>query len=295
VNPSGFLIVGDLVTDTVVQLHQRQLLGTDSAASIIDLPGGQGGNVASWLTFLGCTDVQLIAAVSARDLFDHQGLLERGGVQTRFEVVEAPPARIICSISPDRLERSFLTQRGANELLSPASLERVDWSRIRWCHISGYLLTTGLGRETYAHLRRRCDEHNIAVSLDPASSSVIEQLGDRWAEIVGRVAVLKCNLQEATALTGESLPERAATLLFRTAKTVVITLGPEGAVAVSSTGEVIRAAASSTTTVLDPTGAGDAFAAGLLISLQRGEELSLAVACATQSGAQAVTRLGARP
>jgi sugar/nucleoside kinase (ribokinase family) len=241
----------------------------------------------------------LLAALSTTDLFDHRGLLERHGVKPICEMVDAPPGRIICTVSPDRSERSFLTQRGANELLSPFSLQRVDWSTVAWCHVSGYLLSTVVGRETYAHVAQICCEREIPVSLDPASSAEIERLGSDWVGTVGELRLLKSNAQEAKALTGESRPDQAASILLRTAETVVITLGAAGALAATRGGEVVRVASVAPPTLpprlIDPTGAGDAFAAGLLLSLHRGDDLETAVTYANLCGAQAVTRLGARP
>jgi sugar/nucleoside kinase (ribokinase family) len=46
---------------------------------------------------------------------------------------------------------------------------------------------------------------------------------------------------------------------------------------------------------VDPTGAGDAFAAGYLAALLRGEDDAACAAAAARAAAQAVSRPGARP
>ena len=73
-----------------------------------------------------------------------------------------------------------------------------------------------------------------------------------------------CNADEAAALVGEREPARAAGLVRRLgAKDVFVTLGGEGAV-FAVPGATVRLPAFSVR-VKDPTGAGDAFSAGLIL------------------------------
>jgi sugar/nucleoside kinase (ribokinase family) len=72
----GVLVVGDVLTDTVVQLHAPLRHGGDAAAVITDAPGGQGSNVARWLRAAGTGDVRLMAAISTHDPADHIARLD---------------------------------------------------------------------------------------------------------------------------------------------------------------------------------------------------------------------------
>jgi sugar/nucleoside kinase (ribokinase family) len=77
----------------------------------------------------------------------------------------------------------------------------------------------------------------------------------------------------------------------RGTESVVCTLGADGALAVDSSGQVSRVAATPVAAVLDTNGAGDAFAAGFLAATLDGE----AVPAALQAGAaQAASALGTR-
>jgi sugar/nucleoside kinase (ribokinase family) len=81
--------------------------------------------------------------------------------------------------------------------------------------------------------------------------------------------------------------------LLNVARAVVVTAGPAGASWVDRDGvRTVRAAA---VDVVDTTGAGDAFDAGLLAAwlTGAGPEAALRAGCA--AGAQAVSRRGARP
>jgi 2-dehydro-3-deoxygluconokinase len=95
-------------------------------------------------------------------------------------------------------------------------------------------------------------------------------------------------LDEATLLTGESDPLAAATALLNLGpRLVVLKLGARGALAVSAAGS-LEATALSLPRVVDPIGAGDAFAAGFLASQLRGLDLGASLAIANQCGARAM-------
>jgi sugar/nucleoside kinase (ribokinase family) len=107
--------------------------------------------------------------------------------------------------------------------------------------------------------------------------------------------VLLPNGDEATALTGEEDPERAACALARRAgaRDVVVTRGAEGAL--WTDGASVLSAGAPAAEAVDTTGAGDAFAAGWLAARGAGAEPPEALRAACAAGAEAVTRPGARP
>jgi sugar/nucleoside kinase (ribokinase family) len=75
---------------------------------------------------------------------------------------------------------------------------------------------------------------------------------------------------------------------------VVVKLGEDGAVWASRDG-VLRSVAGVRVPALDPTGAGDAFAAGLLTAWCAGAEPAAALSAGAALGAAAVQTAGARP
>lgn len=110
--------------------------------------------------------------------------------------------------------------------------------------------------------------------------------------------VVKPNLAEARALSGEEAPETidpsslpearrcALALASRARGGVVVSAGSAGAVVATEAGEVIELVAPSVT-VVNPVGAGDCLAAGLIVGRMRGlsdpEVLRLAMAMAAGS------------
>lgn len=290
----GVLVVGDVLTDTVVRLHSPLDVGTDAPASITDTPGGQGANVARWLVRAGASSVRLLAAVSDVDPVDHVSLLAAAGVEPALVTVDAPVARIVVVVDPAGADRSFLTQRGAAARLNAAAADAVDLAGVSWCHVSGYLFSSVEGRACYARLRERCAALHIPVSVDPASVAEILAIGPTaFRVLLEGVHLLLPNEHEARILAGVD-PAAAAHDLLSLATTVVVTCGPGGATASSRSTGPLRVPATPTPQV-DPTGAGDAFAAGLIASLMAGSTLLVALNAGSRLAAIAVATLGAAP
>jgi sugar/nucleoside kinase (ribokinase family) len=294
----GVLVVGDVLTDTVVQLHAPLRHGGDAAAVITDAPGGQGANVARWLVAAGTSDVRLMAAISTHDPADHIARLDGFGITPLLVPVDAPVARIVVITEPNGTERSFLTQRGAGAMLDEHHADMVDLSDVNWCHVSGYVLASASGRQCYARLVQRCAKLCIPVSVDPASISEIASLGpEAFLQAIGHVTLLTPNDAEAAALTNSAEPAVAAKLLLKHADITVVTCGVDGAVTNSNSGGPSRVRAVQTV-VVDPTGAGDAFAAGLinwLVSNPDRAVITDGLSAASDLAARAVRRVGAGP
>ena len=108
---------------------------------------------------------------------------------------------------------------------------------------------------------------------------------------------LVVNESEASGLLGREVRraagarEAAADLLSR-CRSVVVTVGGEGAVVASSGGvEIVEA---EQVDVVDSTGAGDAFTGAVAAALSAGQNLLAAVRIAVRAGTHAVTRPGAQ-
>jgi ribokinase len=119
------------------------------------------------------------------------------------------------------------------------------------------------------------------------------------AEDVAPVSILVMNELEAAGLARHfALPsgrdeENVAALSRTLGKTVIATLGADGAVAAAD-GRLIRVPALAVTPV-DTTGAGDTFAGVLAAFLDEGADLATAMARAAIAGSLATTKHGAQP
>jgi sugar/nucleoside kinase (ribokinase family) len=125
------------------------------------------------------------------------------------------------------------------------------------------------------------------VDLLPANTCAFVTCGDddarafagRLPRVSEKMRALIVNRREAGVLTGASTPEDAARQLAEVAETAVVTLGPEGAVAVVGDRSV-SVDGHNATNVVDTTGAGDLFAAALAWADLLGADADVALAWA---------------
>jgi sugar/nucleoside kinase (ribokinase family) len=151
-------------------------------------------------------------------------------------------------------------------------LKRADWVHV------GALARSDFPAQTLAVLAR-----DRRLSFDgqglvrPARTGPLELDGDYDPEVLRHVWILKMAEEEARALVGE--PDEDA-LRSLGVPEVVVTLGSEGSLVLAN-GQLERIAARPVGGEIDPTGAGDAFAAAYLVSRSTGHAPSPAARRAT--------------
>ncbi len=176
------------------------------------------------------------------------------------------------------------------EQLPPGYLEDT-----RWLHVTGSALSSS------AEMREACyraaDEvcaRGGQVSLDPNLRPELvpaERIQALCEPVVRLASVVLPSGDEATALTGAATPEAAAAaLLARGVRIVALKRGARGSTLYTAAGALDVAPFA--VQEVDPTGAGDCYAAALLVALDEGRSLTAAGAFANAAGALATTRLG---
>jgi sugar/nucleoside kinase (ribokinase family) len=194
-------------------------------------------------------------------------------------------------------DRTMITDTGAALLLDAAHVrEAVGGApRAGHLHLSGYpLLHPGprpAGLAALAAARAR----GCTTSVDAASAAPLRQAGaTAFLSWVHGIDLLLANADEAAELAGPGTAEEQAAALTRVARHVVVKRGAAGAVWRSADGTSAQVTAEPARSV-DPTGAGDAFAAGLLAAWCAGAGPRAALAAGAALGAEAVGRIGGRP
>ena len=110
------LVIGDVMTDIIVRPEGPLARGSDRRASIAFLPGGSAANQAAWLASFG-VGVDFVGRVGAADVQSETARLKAVGVTPWLAGdAERPTGRLIALIDASG-ERSFLTDRGANDAL----------------------------------------------------------------------------------------------------------------------------------------------------------------------------------
>lgn len=274
-------------------------------------PGGAPANVAVGLARLGC-EAAFVGKV-ADDQFGHflLSVLEVEGVDTHA-LVRDPRARTPLAFvgAGEASERAFLFyHRGmADTTMRQNELDSALLERASVVHFGSVTLTAEPGRSTTLRAVQIAKGAGALISFDPnlrlelwedASAAVAESL-----TAIASSDIVKVSLDELRQLTGLSdWADGAASLLSLGPTLVVVTLGADGA--------YYRTAAAEgycepfAVTVMDATGAGDGFMAGLLAALdsegdpkatvRHPEAVARAVEFATAAGALTTTEYGAIP
>jgi ribokinase len=285
------LVVGDVATDVVAVLSGEPAPGSDRPATIRTRGGGAGANVAVHLAALG-TDVVLTGVVGA----DPAGAaltaeLRAAGVRLAIRAAPGAATGTIVSLVEPGGQRSMLADRGANLELRPEDLPQPPAGG--HLHLSGYTLLDDGPRAAGLAALAAAAGAGCTISVDPASTGPLARYGtDRWLGDTAAATVLLPNADEARLLTGCADAEQAARQLADRHRVVAVSLGPEGALWAEGDELVHRPAHPAT--VVDTTGAGDAFTAGLLAAWLRGATAAEALDAGLARAAAVVGRPGAR-
>ncbi len=260
-------VLGDAHLDVVVRLGGPVAPDTDTPARTQVGVGGQAANVAAWISALG-GQARLIAA-RGTDLA--AGLvaaeLGRRGVELAGPVLDGPTG-VVVSLSERGTSRSMLTDRGVGPRLAAATLDPGWLAGCDWLHLPAYSLAS----EPVSGAALAAAAQAPRLSVDLSSTALLREYGaDRFRGLLGRLrpAVVFGTAAEV-ALLGELTGPGE----------LVVKLGAAG---VRAGGQLHPARP---VRVVDPTGAGDAFAAGYLVG---------GVGPGLDAAGRAVAKMGAMP
>lgn len=280
------LVVGDLLVDVVAVVDGPLRTGSDTAATIRTTGGGSAANTAAWLARAGAP-AALLAATGDDDAGARaRAELAAGGVALVGPTVAGAATGTCVVIVDPTGERTMLPDRAANDRLAPAHVGPALAAASR-VHLSAYTLLAPGSRPAGRAVLAGARAGGLPVSVDVASTGPLADLGAAaFLDLLGPVDLLFANAEELDALGGE-----AAALAV--AGAVVVKRGARGATWTDGRTRVEVGAVAAE--VVDTTGAGDAFAAGVLAALLAGGDAPAALAAGAALAAEAVAVVGARP
>jgi len=283
------ILVADVIASPVDELPPRGTLGFVDGVALRG--GGCALNTATALVRLGVAS-GVAGKVGADPFGDFlRGLLDERGIDRRGVVVDPAVSTSSTVVLVDTEgERTFLHLPGANGRVRSDDLDLELLFAGRALHLGGALVMPELDGPPSAALLAEARSRDLHTSLDP----VWDPTG-RWERILPALPhldVFTPSLAEGQAISGERDPaDVAAWLRGRGVGTVALKTGAEGCF-VSGLGFEAHVEAFSVR-VVDGTGAGDAFAAGLLYGALAGWPLERSARLANALGALATTAVGA--
>jgi ribokinase len=300
---TGVAVVGSLNMDLVVRTETMPLPGQSvMGQDLHQNPGGKGANQAvaagKLLHRKGSRtppNCRMIGRVGD-DIFGQQLLKSIGEshVDTAGIMTTRHTPSGVAMITIDRHgENAIVVSGGANQRLMPDDLlaqrKNIEASKVLLCQLE-------TPADTVATAIAIAKQYGVITMLDPAPAPT-----DGLSESLYHVDFLLPNQLEAQALSGvqvrtvDDARRAAEKMLIRGTKTVIVKMASQGAVIIRmNNGKAEPTLVSGyRVPVVDTTGAGDAFAAGLAVALSEGVPLEQAVKFANAAGAVACTKRGA--
>ncbi|MDR6906122.1 ribokinase [Agromyces sp. 3263] len=303
------VVVGSLNVDSTSYVETFPAPGETILSHAFQVAlGGKGSNQAVAAHVAGAS-VDLVARIGADAAGDFAlATLERLGVPTNAIDRETDAPTGVAQITvADSGENTIIVTGGANLALTPAV---VDAERDRVAAASVVLTQGELPVATIERLAGVADEAGARFVLNlappaPVSGATLRSadplvVNEHEARAVGiapaadaaAAADAADDTRDPDAAGGpiDAWRAAAASAVGRVARSVVVTLGPAGAVAAASDGSWVAAAPR--VDAVDTTGAGDGFTGALAAMLAEGRSLDEAVRVAVAAGALAVQARG---
>lgn len=284
------VVVGSLNMDVVVKTSRFPVEGeTILGEEVHFVPGGKGANQAVAAARLGVRTTMLGAV--GEDAFGQTLLqsLHGSGVEVGHVKQVGGTATGIASIMLAPADNSIVVVPGANGTVTAADVQASE-------HVIAeadiVLVQLEIPMEAVESAVEAAWKHGVPVILNPAPARSLPK------QLLGKAAYITPNRSELQTLTGvdlssQPLEEAVDALLDMGPGCVVATLGAEGA-AWKQRGGRLTMQQSYPVSVVDTTGAGDAFNGGLASCLAMGRSLADSVGYAVRVSALAVTKFGAQ-
>ena len=287
------VMLGDINVDNIWPVPAIPQPGRDGLVDNVKMECG--GAILNSCILLDRLNVQtiLLGCVGEDIWADH---LRRELAQTRINLSalqtsrEANTVLDFSLVTPDG-ERTMFGYRGANKWLDSAKITPSLFQDAAMLHISGYALLEAPQSEAVLRAVRYASERNIPVSIDTGLEPVMRNKAG-FREILPALRICISGVEEVDQLLRAGSPKEAAEKLIAAGVGLAaIKLGRQGSLLMRK-GETVRCPAFSVD-VVDTTGAGDAFSAGLLYGYLQGLSLGASGMLASALGALAAMADGA--
>lgn len=264
-----------------------------AVSSIPTFSGGCAANVAIDLVRLGA-EVDILGCVgNDAGASVLSASLQKSGINIeQLHVSQTLPTSRTVILLIEGQDRRYIHVFGANAELS-ATHFRTEWLRtLSLLYVGGVFVLPGLTCAGFAEVLGRCQALGVRTVVDVIVPENCEPGNEHdLRKMLSLVDYFVPNDAEALRITGEREPERQVmTLLHLGARNVVVTQGEAGLIA-GIGGRLWKAEAYRMAGV-DPSGAGDAFASGLIIGVQLGWPVPRMLAYASAVGASATRKVG---
>ncbi len=294
----NFLKSHDIPKGGMILIDEDQAAAIyDGMAAAVEISGGSAANSIACIASLGGKGgfVGKVSDDALGQIFRHD--LRAMGVEFETAPLSDGPAtaRCLVNVTPDA-QRSMATFLGAAGLVSSDDIDESQIKRAAITYFEGYLFEQPVAREAFVKACAIAKDNGRRAALTLSDASVVERQFGAVHDFIGHhVDILFANENEAFALFETTdlsvVIEKARALCPLTA----VTRSEKGSILVPRDGDVVDIGAINPAQLEDTTGAGDAYAAGLLYGLARGFELERSGSLGALAASEVISHFGARP
>lgn len=280
----------------LIDADQAELLYADMGTAR-EISGGSAANTLAGIAALGgqCGFIGQVHDDQLGAIFAH----DIRAIGIRFETAAAsdgpPTARCLIMVTPDA-QRTMNTFLGASQYLPANALDLEMIRAARILYLEGYLWDPEQPRAAMRDAIAAARDAGREVAFTLSDTFVIDRHRDDFLALIdgGQIDILFANESEISALANTTDFEEAVARVAPKLKTLVVTCGAKGAIAIQD-GTRHECGAAPVAQVVDTTGAGDLFAAGFLTGYVRGKAPAHCLALGAICAAEIISHYGARP
>ncbi|MHC4585380.1 MAG: adenosine kinase [Planctomycetota bacterium] len=190
-------------------------------------------------------------------------------------------------------QRTMLTCLGVSGEIDYEDIDEELLKHSRYIYLEGFLFESECATQTMLRAVAAARKNGVKIALTTSDATCIDRYGDMLIQFIQNdVDLLFANASEARALSGADNNDAALRVLSGWCEGVAVTDGEHGSM-VSFNDDVTRITPNRVSAV-DTTGAGDAYAAGLLYGITSGHTVRESGMIASLFSAGVVSQIGPR-
>ncbi len=262
----------------------------------IESSGGSAGNTMAGIASLGGRGAYIgkVRDDELGGVFRHDITAMGIGFATPAAASGPGTARCLILVTADG-QRTMGTYLGACVDLGPEDIDPAVVSCAQITYLEGYLFDPPRAKEAFRTAASVAHEAGRLVALSLSDPFCVGRHRNDFLSLVsGEIDILFANEAEICSLYETDDFDQAAAIVRGHVKIAALTRSAEGSVIISA-GVEHRIAATPVARVVDTTGAGDLYAAGVLFGLTRGLPLPTCGAIGSVCAAEIISHVGARP
>ena len=261
----------DLAKGTMTLVDEARMLALyQGMGPAVEMSGGSCANTMAALASLGARAAYVgkVQNDQLGEVFRHD--IRAAGVDFHTPPLESGPPTARCLVLVTRdAQRTMATYLGACVELGPDDVDEADVAAAKIVYLEGYLWDRPGAKAACLKAAELAHRHGRQVALTLSDPFCVDRWRAEFADLIARhVDILIANEAEICSLYGANELQEAAERVRDEVRIAALTCSADGSLLVTAE-RTDRIDAAHVARVVDTTGAGDLYAAGLLYGLAR--------------------------